>query len=179
MASGGTGSATTIRSKWSALAEAGSVTVFLAGLAALGGIWVSEHVPAAAVEAYSGVAAVAFIWVLIRVLRIGVRFDDRGITIRRPLRTYRIGWPQVSHLTDGQVQMPNEDFWVLQVVLRDGSVVRSGWMVTGRSAPAEMVERIKECAARYGISAELTGIAAMRVPAALPGGAPPPQHLIW
>jgi hypothetical protein len=160
MAPGGTRSGSTVRCEirtrlyLSCLVGLGGVAVAVGGYA-----WVNR-LPAAVVSVGSGMAAIAFIWLMTRVLRLGVRFDDNGIGIRNLVRTYRISWPQVSHLADGRgdtgIEANDPPHWALKVVLRDGSAVRTGWMARTR-APAEMVERIKMCAARYGISAPLTG----------------------
>jgi Bacterial PH domain len=157
----GTGSATTIRSDGALVLLA--FLVFPLGAAAVGGgWWLSARIPAAGVAAYSGAAAVPVIWFVVRVLRAGVRFDDRGITVRDLFRTRRIAWPQVSSLTDAPYKPPvSADYpleWGVKVVLKDGSAVQTIPLAEGPEAPAELLERIRNCAARYGISDELTDV---------------------
>ena len=81
-------------------------------------------------------------------------------------RSYRFGWPEISHLADGTVHadrglgVRREPLWVLLVVLRDGRVIQAkptvGWLSAEHTT---MVLAIRHAAARYGVPAELTGIA--------------------
>lgn len=48
------------------------------------------------------VFAIVSAWVLYWGFRLGVRFDDHGITIRRTFRTDRYTWPEVSRFADGR-----------------------------------------------------------------------------
>ena len=75
------------------------------------------------------VTAVASIWSLYRGWRMGVRFDDHGVTVRKFLRTDRFGWPEVSRFEDGRVTVGTASgwAWALDIVLRDGRVITSRW----------------------------------------------------
>jgi Bacterial PH domain len=124
----------------------------------------AKHAPVFAVVAYLAVVAIASIWLLYRGCRMGVRFDDHGVTVRKFLRTYRFGWPQVSRFEDAVVWSPGDGHeWALAVVLRDGQIVTTrvltmsaGW----RTKPAilETVAAIQSAATQHGIPAgRLTG----------------------
>src|SRR5215472_1456102 len=90
----------------------------------------------------------------VRALRSGLRMDGDGVTVRNFWRTYKISWPEVSHLGDGSVYMGDAGhIWALGVVLRDGRV-RSVSTAVGLSR-AE-VEEIRQAAARYPVSAKLS-----------------------
>lgn len=96
-----------------------------------------------------------------------MRIDERGVTVRAFFyRSYRFSWPEITRFADGTVlvnrglSVPREPMWVLLVVLRDGRAIQAkptvGWLGDDH---LKMVMAIKQAAARYGIPAELTGIA--------------------
>src|SRR5215469_5485939 len=79
---------------------------------------------ASAVVACYGAAGVLSIWLLYRICRTGVRFDDGGVTFRRVFSKRRWNWDEVSHFSDGRTVMSDQggsaELWALKMVLRDG-----------------------------------------------------------
>ena len=110
------------------------------------------------------IAAAALIWGCSRVLRIGLRLGEGGITVRNFLRTYRISWPEVGGFADGSVSRGEAGrVWALRIVLHDGRVVTASATSTGkRDARPQTLTAIHEAAERHAIPAELTGTAAKR-----------------
>ncbi len=96
-----------------------------------------------------------------------LRMDERGVTIRNVVRTYRFAWPEVSRFADRFVSGLSHvgvRTWVLMIVPHGGRAV-TAW-ATIRAAPdAEMLTDIRQAAERYDLPAELTG----SVPAEPPG----------
>jgi hypothetical protein len=83
------------------------------------------NAPFSAVIAFYGGLGLASIWLIYRICRMGVRFDDQGVTFRGLFSTQRWNWPEVSHFTDGANSITDNDgglvhFWALKMVLRDG-----------------------------------------------------------
>jgi hypothetical protein len=77
--------------------------------------------------------------------------DWAGVTVRNFWRTYKLSWPEVSHLGDGSVYMGDAGYiWALGVVLRDGRV-RSVSTAVGLGF-AE-IEEIRQAAARFAVPA--------------------------
>lgn len=101
-------------------------------------------------------------WVIYRGWHMGASFDDEGVMVRKFLRTYRLGWHEVSRLADGYVMVDNgsERAWALDVVLHDGPVITTplGEWRWRESASPETVAVIQQAAARHGVPAELTGV---------------------
>lgn len=173
MTSRPTPAATTIGSWWTdrlwptVLLSGACVVAVIAGLK-------PKHVPVSAVVAYFAVAGLVSIWLFCRICRMGVRFDDHGVTVRRFFRISRFDWAEVSHFADGEVVMSqagkSAGLWALQIVLRDGrSVTPQGtaklpWWRSKeeREEPAipatpKVLAKIRQVAARYQIPAQLTG----------------------
>jgi hypothetical protein len=127
----------------------------LAALLPWGGSW-----PPWAAAAYLGLVAIVAAGVLYWSFRLGVRFDDHGITIRGIFGTDRYGWPEVSRLTDGrQGGGEGPDAWALNVVLADGRTVTVHATARNKSASPKVLAVIRQIADRYQIPAELTGTA--------------------
>jgi hypothetical protein len=112
---------------------------------------------------FLAIAAFALTWSLYRGWRMEVRFDDHHVTIRKFLRTYRIGWPEISRFEDGRitVNVGNARAWALDIVLRDGRVIttRLGPLSSGfpwKGTP-ETLSAIRQVAELHKIPAELTG----------------------
>jgi hypothetical protein len=110
--------------------------------------------------AYLAVVAFISIWLFYRICRMGVRFDDHGVTVRKIFRTYRFGWPEVSHFADGKLDLANEAtggrFWALKIVLRNGRAVTVGSTVRLSPSP-KVLATIGQVAAHYQIPGPLTG----------------------
>ncbi len=119
----------------------------------------AKHIPTPvpAVVAYLAVVAFASIWLLCQGCRLGARFDDHGVAVRRLLRTVRYSWPEVSHFADGYRESEGGRFWALDIVLSGGRTVT----VIARertNANPKTLAAIRQVAERYQIPAELTGI---------------------
>jgi DivIVA domain-containing protein len=126
----------------------------------------ARHAPASVLAAYLVVVMLASIWVLYRGWRMGVRFDDRGVRVRKFLATDRFGWHEVSRFSDGYAAFTYEGgvhrHWALNVVLHDGRIVRVKATARDGSASPRMLAAIRQVAERYGIPAELAGVARWR-----------------
>jgi len=112
---------------------------------------------------FVAIAAFALTWSLYRGWRMGVRFDDHHVTIRKFLRTYRIGWPEISRFEDGRVtdDMGNARAWALDTVLRDGRVITTrlgppSFGLSWKGTP-ETLSAIRQVAELHKIPTELTG----------------------
>lgn len=124
------------------------------------------------VAAYVVVVAFALALILLfyRFWRMGVRFDDHGVSIRGFLRTDRFGWPEVSHFADGCARLNDGKdvalVWAVAVVLHGGRAITvqatAAW--PARRGP-KVRAAIAQVTARYQIPAELTGV--MPPPASL------------
>jgi hypothetical protein len=105
------------------------------------------------------VVLAALAGICIRVARMGVWFEDRGVTIRNFWRTRRLDWDEVSHLADGG----SGGQWALRVVGRNGrrattaSGTRSQVMPEPGTIKAETLAAIGEVAERFRVSLEITG----------------------
>jgi hypothetical protein len=119
---------------------------------------VGSHRVLAVIASLVGVA-VAAPCVFCRAWHMGACFDDHGITVRKFLRTYRLGWHEVSRLTDGQVSVDQgrDLAWALNVVLRDGRVIKTPLGRRWKKADPEMLAVIDQVAARHSVPTELTG----------------------
>jgi hypothetical protein len=113
--------------------------------------------PVPVVAAYITVAVFASLWLSYRVCRLGVRFDDHGVTIRKEFQTYRYSWPEVSRFVDGYAESGGGRFWALDIVLSDGQAVTVRAPVGSANARPKTLAAIGQVAARYQIPAELTG----------------------
>lgn len=112
----------------------------------------AQHIPIriAAVVAYVAVVTVASIWLLYRGCRLGARFDDVGITVRRLLRTDRYSWPEVSRFADGYGESQGGRFWALKIMLSNGGCHRE-CAVSRINATAKTLGKIRQVAARHEI----------------------------
>jgi hypothetical protein len=117
-----------------------------------------KHPPVPGVVAYLAFAAAAAIWTCYRAWRLGVRFDERGVTVWNYFRTRRAAWAEVSCFADGTTDGRN---WALSVLLRDGRDV-TATATQGRPGSPEILTAVKQAAARHQIPATLTGVAAER-----------------
>lgn len=89
--------------------------------------------------------------------RTGLYADDHGVTVRNPAsRTRRFAWAEISCFADGSRMNEGSYFWVLHIVLHTG---RKATVMAGTPTP-ETLAAIRRVAARHGIPADLTGIAA-------------------
>jgi hypothetical protein len=93
-----------------------------------------------------------------RLARMSVRFDDAGVTVRNFWRTHRIGWHEVSSITDGTFCGD----WAVRVVRRDGRTVTAastGMQYDRRTMPTtkDVLSAIAYVAERYSVRAEVTG----------------------
>jgi hypothetical protein len=116
-----------------------------------------KHPPLLAVAADLIIFAV-LIWSLYRPWHMGVRFGDHGVTVRNYLRTYRASWADVSSFTDGTTD-GNE--WALTVMRRDGRGFTATATQARRGSP-QVLTAVRQGAARHGVPATVTGIAAER-----------------
>jgi Protein of unknown function (DUF2510)/Bacterial PH domain len=133
--------------------------VLAGALFILAGVQSHDYPPMAACLVAVGVVLA---WLCVRLSRMGVRFDEHGVTVRNFWRTRRLAWEQVSYLTDGGTGWE----WALRVVGRDGRTVtasgtRSRVVSETRTVKPETLTALGEVAERYGVSLEISG----RVPA--------------
>jgi hypothetical protein len=116
---------------------------------------------AASLAVYLAAVAAVSVWLVYRGWRAGVRFDDRGLTIRYVLGSYRCGWSEVGYFEDGCRKVgfgeDRDTKWVLKVGLRDGRVLMVKATARGRSAASEVLTAVSQALERYGIQASLTG----------------------
>lgn len=137
----------------------------------LGGIWVwdclfiwpiwaltQKHPPVAGAVAYLVLVGAALIWATYRGRRLGVRFGDRGVVVCNWLRTRRASWAEVSSFADGTT---NGRSWALTVMLRDGRGI-TATATSSRPGRPEFLIAARQAAARHGVPATLTGVAAER-----------------
>lgn len=126
------------------------------------------NAPASAVIAYYGAGGLVSIWLLFRICRMGVRFDDQGVSFRRFFSKQRWTWPEVSHFSDGATVMSDQGgsarIWDLKMVLRDGRSVsvpgttRIPWTYGREPAGLPKVAaKTQQVAERYQTPARLTG----------------------
>lgn len=113
--------------------------------------------PVPVIAAYVTVAGFASLWLFYRACRLGVRFDDHGVAIRRLFRTYRYSWPEVSRFADGYAESQGGRFWALDIVLSAGKAVTVRAPIGRTDARPKTLAAIRQVAARYQIPAELTG----------------------
>jgi len=118
----------------------------------------TEKHPPVAVFVYLAVAAVAVILTLYRAWRLGVRFDDHGVTVCNYVRTNKIAWAEVGSFTDGTTDGCN---WALTVLLRHGEDV-TATATRGRPGSPETLMAVRRAAARHQVPARLTGVGADR-----------------
>jgi hypothetical protein len=108
----------------------------------------------------------------------GVRFDERGITIRNFFRIYRFGWGEVRRFRDGLFQQSGEGgtiyFWVLTIQLHDGRDVTAKGTARKNGPRSQTLAAIRQAAERHSIPAALTGIAMRGGSPANPGRYPDP-----
>jgi hypothetical protein len=118
--------------------------------------------PVPVVVAYLAVVALTSAWLLYRGCRLGARFDDHGVTVRKLLRTDRYSWPEVSHFADGHARGGGDAVWALDIVLNDGRAVTVTPLIWGKSPRRKTMATIEQAAERYSVPAELTGTARAR-----------------
>jgi hypothetical protein len=92
-----------------------------------------------------------------------LRIDERGVLVRNPFQTRRIGWPEMGRFKDGSRWTGGQAgrVWALRVVRGDGRAVVSTMASRpglGQARRSEIIEAVREAAARYGVAAELTGV---------------------
>ena len=125
-----------------------------------------KHVPVIVIYLVSIVLATALVWGFSRSWRMGLRMDDRGVTVRNYFRTYRIGWPEVNSFADGAVNGgASGRQWALKVNRRNGPAVTAcgTCLETWKGPPRdETLTAIRQSAERHGIPADVTGNAAGR-----------------
>jgi len=116
------------------------------------GVMIWLYLPAGL--ACMAVAVLAVAWGCSRAMRMQVRFDDGGMTIRNFWRTRRLSWDDVSQFTDG-----GKDWWALRVVRRSGRPIEATGTTTGAKGIVKsgVLTAIGEVAARYRVSADLSG----------------------
>jgi hypothetical protein len=108
------------------------------------------------------VGALEGIVLLYRTCRLGVRFDDRGITVRNLYRTHKLSWHDVSRFTDGEVAVSAGPryiyFWAVQIVLNNGrSVTAEGTMQDKKPNVFKVLATMEQVATRRQIPTQLTG----------------------
>jgi len=116
--------------------------------------------PLWAAVAELALVAIAAAGLLYWSFRLGVCFDDHGVTIRRIFQTDRYGWPEVSRFAGGcEPDGEGPYLWALNVVLAGGRPVTV--TATKRKDPAspKILAAIRQVAERYQIPAHLTGTA--------------------
>jgi hypothetical protein len=154
-----------MRSWFERLTATGVLFLCVSSVAA-GPIWIKA--PASAVVAFYAALGLASIWLLYRICRMGVRFDDQGVTFRRVFRKRRWSWPEVSRFADGANVITGHDgslvhFWAVKMVLRDGrsfmvpGTTRLPWTYGGTSWLPTVLAKIRQVAERYQVPAGLIG----------------------
>ena len=127
------------------------------------------HASAAAVIAYFSAAGLVSLWWLYGICRMGVRFDQKGVTFRGFFSKQQWRWPEVSHFTDGQTTISDQggssQVWALEMVLRDGrrltvpGTLRMPWSMESKQPIGfpRLQEKVRQVAERYQIPAHLYG----------------------
>ena len=132
---------------------------FMVGIGVVAAAFGSSMSPPARITSLA-VAAFALTWSLYRGWRIGARFDDHGVTVRKFLRTDRFGWPEVSRFEDGRVAVDagRRWAWALDIVLHDGRIITTplGRPLKESTSP-KTLSMVQQVAASHEIPAELTG----------------------
>lgn len=114
-----------------------------------------------------GVSIIGLIWAVARPRHMGMRLDERGVKVCNYLRTYRLGWGQVSYFTDGFAACVDLNHgsvrrgWALSVILRDGKGITATATMAILVNP-EILTAVEVAAQRHQVSARLTGVAADR-----------------
>jgi hypothetical protein len=102
------------------------------------------------------IAGLASIWPLCRGWRMGVRFDDHGITVHKLWRTDRFGWPDVKRIEDQRCATGSKRWiWNLNIVLRDGRVITTYLGTLKETASPKALIAIRQAATRHEVPAEL------------------------
>lgn len=133
-----------------------------------------KHPPLLAVAADLVIFA-ALIWSMYRPWHMGVRFGEHGVTIRNYFRTRRASWAEVSAFTDGTTDGAK---WALTVMLHDGR----GFTATAtqaRPGSPQVLTAVRQAAARHGVPATVTGIAAERPRAWLDAASEASRQRAW
>ena len=93
-----------------------------------------------------------------RLARVALLIGDDGLVVRNILRSWRVGWPQVAEFVDGG----DGSQWALTVLLVDGRAVTCAATAGIPLCDPPTVRVLREVAARYGVRADLGGVAAPR-----------------
>jgi len=119
----------------------------LAGLGVL--IWLYPAIGLACVA----VVAVAVAWGCVRALRMEVRFDDCGITVRNFWRTRRLFWEDVSRFTDG-----GHDWWALKIERHNGRPIVATATTTGAKGMVRtgVLTTLGEVTERYHVQTHIS-----------------------
>jgi hypothetical protein len=101
------------------------------------------------------VAVFGSIWPVYRLWLMGMRFDDRGVTVRKFLGTDRFGWPDVRRFEYRRFLTEHGWSWHLKIVLRDGRVITTYLGTLKETASPKALIAIRQTAARHEIPTEL------------------------
>lgn len=102
------------------------------------------------------VVLLASIWPLYRGWRMGVRFDEHGVTVHKFWRTDRFGWPDVKRFEDQRCATGLKRWvWNLNIVLRDGRVITTYLGTLKETVSPKTLIAIRQAAKRYETPAEL------------------------
>jgi len=64
------------------------------------------------------------IYAYIRSVRAALLIQPDGLIVRKPVRTYRLGWSEVDRFSDGGVDVGGGTWvWALKISLRDGRAI--------------------------------------------------------
>jgi hypothetical protein len=123
-------------------------------------IWAlrQEHPPVAGAVAYLVLPGAALSWASYRAWHFGVRFDDHGVAVCNVFRTCQASWAEVNSFTDGTTGGRS---WALTVMLCDGRGI-TATATRSRPGDPEFLMAARQAAARHGVPAALTGVAAGR-----------------
>jgi len=64
------------------------------------------------------------IYAYVRSVRAALLIEPDGLIVRKPVRTYRLGWSEVDRFSDGGVDVGGGTWvWALKISLRDGRAI--------------------------------------------------------
>jgi hypothetical protein len=90
----------------------------------------------------------------VRIWRCDVTLNNDGLVLRNPVRTYRLGWSDITAIADSHNQTGEAvGGWALQITVQDGRELTSRPL---QPVP-ETIVRLRELAAAHGIEADITG----------------------
>jgi immunity protein 26 of polymorphic toxin system/PH (Pleckstrin Homology) domain-containing protein len=133
-----------------------------------------KHPPLLAVAADVVIFAV-LVWTLYRPWHMGVRFGDQGVTVRNYFRTHRARWAEVTAFTDGTTDGQK---WALAVMLRNGRGI-TATATEARPGSPRVLTAVRQGAARRGVPATVTGVAAERPRAWLAAASEARRQRAW